>query len=262
MRGKRELKKRTPKKLLAILLIFFAGELLIGGAHVGALLKEYAAGEAAYRQLSRQVRPARTTEPAQSEEAEASLPEETPPPWPEVDFEALAEINPDVVGWISIEGTGIDYPIVQGEDNKYYLKHLFTGEENRAGCVFLDCGNAADFSDPNSVVYGHYLNDGSMFSPLLKYKRQEYFDAHPTGWLVTKEKAYKVCFFAGAVSDVWGAAWDIAPSGTWAEEMIERSRFSCGVVPKVDDRFLTLSTCSYEFSNARFVLVGVLEEQG
>ncbi len=235
-------------------ILFFAGEILLGGAHVAALLREYAAGEQAYDDLSRRARV--TRRPVSGEVSRQ--PEATLPPWPQVDFEALRAINPQVVGWITIQGTGIDYPIVQAEDNKYYLKHLFTGEENRAGCVFLDCDNARDFSDENSVVYGHYLNDGTMFSGLLKYKKQDYFDAHPTGWLVTPEGAYEVSFFSGFVSDVWGKAWDTAPEDTWPQEMSQKSMFSGGPTPQAGDRFLTLSTCSYEFNNARFVLLGLL----
>ncbi len=245
MSGRRQQKRRGV--LPRLLIIFFAAQMIIGGAHLVGLWREYAAGQETYDRLSRQVQSVSTSEVA-------------PPPWPQVDFEALSAINPDVVGWITIEGTGIDYPIVRGEDNQYYLNHLFTGEKNRAGCVFLDSENAADFSDANSVVYGHYLNDGTMFSPLLKYKKQDYFDAHPTGWLVTPEGGYLIRFFSGFVSNVRGQAWELEPADGWAEEMAEKSRFSGGPSPRPGDKFLTLSTCSYEFSNARFVLLGILEE--
>jgi len=252
MSGKRAKKTKGKRgAVMALLFAFFLGQLLVGGFHLAGLLKEYAAGQETYEKLIEQVRSDPT--PAQ--------PGATPPPWPQIDFAALAEINPDIVGWIVIEGTDINYPIVQGEDNKRYLNYLFTGEKNRAGCVFLDCENAADFSDPNSVVYGHYLNDGTMFSPLLQYKKQEYFDAHPTGWLVTPEGGYKISFFSGFVSSVRGKAWDKTPSGAWPEEMLEKSRFSGGPIPQPGDRFLTLSTCSYEFNNARFILLGILEKR-
>jgi len=251
-----------------ILAVIFLAELILGGAHLVELKKEYTAGQAVYADLAAQVRA--TPEPAPSpsepgrEDAppETALPEltETPPPWPAVDFQALSAINPDVVGWISIDGTGIDYPIVQGKDDKYYLDHLFTGEKGRAGCIFLDSENAADFSDPNSVIYGHYLNDGTMFSPLLKYKKQAYFDAHPTGQLLTPEKTYQIHFFSGFVTNVRGKAWTAAPGPTWPAEMAERSLFTNAPTPPPDAKTLTLSTCSYEFQNARFVLIGVLED--
>jgi len=245
------------------LALFFLGILVTGGLHLRALLGEYAAGETAYETLGEYVRhpveaPAETPSPPEMG-GEGVVPVE-PRQGPEVDFEALSAINPDVVAWLSIDGTGIDYPIVQGEDDRYYLNHLFTGEKNRAGCLFLDSENAADFSDGNSVVYGHYLKDGTMFSSLLKYKKQDYFDAHPSGWLVTPERTYRVHFFSGFVSNVQGDAWTTAPDAPWSAQMAQNSLFSADVTPHPADQFLTLSTCSYEFKNARFVLIGVMEE--
>lgn len=248
------------EKKVWVLVLLFLGMLAVGGLQLRALLQEYAAGEAAYGALEEYVRhPEIPAAPSPSEpggEGAAAVPEEQ---GPEVDLEALAAINPDVVGWLSIDDTGINYPVVQGEDDRYYLNHLFTGEKNRAGCLFLDSENAADFSDGNSVVYGHYLKDGTMFSSLLEYKKQAYFDAHPAGWLVTPERTCRVRFFSGFVSDVQGDAWTTAPDAAWPTRMAQNSLFATNITPAPTDRFLTLSTCSYEFKNARFVLIGVVE---
>jgi len=245
------------------LALFFLGMLITGAMHLTDLGKEYAAGETAYETLGEYVRhPEPSVAPSPPEtggEGAAPTTEEPAQPGPEVDFEALTAINPDVVAWLSIDGTGIDYPIVQAGDNKYYLNHLFTGEKNRAGCLFLDSENAADFSDGNSVVYGHYLKDGTMFSSLLQYKKQDYFDAHPSGWLVTPGKTFRVHFFSGFVSNVRGDAWDIHPDAPWPAQMAQNSLFSADVTPDPAAQFLTLSTCSYEFKNARFVLIGTLQ---
>lgn len=265
MSGRRVRKREVPKgTAAAVLLVICAAVLAVGGFRVAALWREYAAGKDSYVQLYEQVQVTPSPMPVQTvaEHVQTAEPVQTPPPWPQVDFDALREINPDGVGWIYIPDTGIDYPIVQGEDNDAYLKKLFTGEKNRAGCIFLDCGNSSDFSDKNSVVYGHHLKNGEMFSPLLNYKKQDYFDVHPTGWLVTPEGTYLIRFFSGFVSDVWGEGWDITPANAWAEEMAEKSLFQGGPTPAPGDRILTLSTCSYEFSNARFLLMGVLEKQG
>ncbi len=245
-----------------VLALLFLGMLVTGGAQLAPLLGEYAAGEAAYGALEEFVRhpdiPTTPSLPEPGGEGAAAPPKEQ---GPEVDFEALSAINPDVVGWLSIDDTNISYPIVQGEDNKYYLDHLFTGEKNRAGCLFLDSENAPDFSDGNSVVYGHYLKDGTMFSSLLKYKEQDYFDAHPAGWLVTPEGTNRVRFFSGLVSNVRGEAWTTAPDAAWPTRMTQNSLFNADITPDPSDQFLTLSTCSYEFKNARFVLIGVVEEE-
>ncbi len=266
--GRRAEKRRLPKGApVAAVLLLFVLLLAVGGFRVAVLWREYGEGKNAYTQLYEQVQvtPSPMPVPVQLEAGEpiqTEQPIQTPPPWPQVDFEALGEINPDGVGWIVIPDTGIDYPIVQGEDNEAYLRKLFKGEENSAGCIFIDCGNSPDFSDKNNVVYGHHLKNGEMFSPLLNYKQQDYFDAHPTGWLVTPGGAYLIRFFSGFVSDVWGDGWDLTPSEDWAQDMAKKSLFQGGPSPKQNDRILTLSTCSYEFSNARFLLMGVMEKQG
>lgn len=105
---------------------------------------------------------------------------------PDVDFEALRAINPDIVGWLAIPGTDINYPIVQGEDNEYYTNHLFNGTENEAGCLFLDAGCESDFSSANCVVYGNSEN-GGMFTELLRFTDGEFLNAHSRAWVVTPD---------------------------------------------------------------------------
>ena len=185
-------------------------------------------------------------------------------PWPEVDFSALQAINEDVVGWIYIPDTEINYPVVQGEDNDQYLYHLLTGAYNGSGSIFLDAGVASDFSGKNSPVYGHNMKNGSMFAGLMDYKSQEFFDQHPKAYLMTPEKNYVVHLFSGYVIDAWGNAWDIAFAdgkfGEWLCDLQSRSLFSSSVIPEEDDCVLTLSTCSYEVTEGRFVVHGILEE--
>ena len=158
---------------------------------------EYHAGEAAYEDISHMISlPQKTAEPQPSvinkPAGAETLPDEDDTIWPEVDFAALREINPDIVAWIYIEGTKINYPIVQGEDNSYYLKHLFSGEWNGSGCIFLDFRNDASFADRHSIIYGHHMKNGTMFTDLDKYKKQEFFDEHPVALLLTPDKNYKV----------------------------------------------------------------------
>lgn len=92
-----------------------------------------------------------------------------------IDFEELQKINPDIVAWIRIEGLGIDYPVVQGEDNEHYLHYTFRGEANVAGSIFLDYRNKADFSDPKIILYGHNMKNGTMFGSLKKYQDESVF---------------------------------------------------------------------------------------
>ena len=256
---------------------------LYSGLQVYRIFSAYARAEAQYADLTQYVvipapPPVQAEEPPQAivgppslqEEQESAPPVPTPETmeeilWPQVDFEALRAINPDIVGWLTIEGTGIHYPIVQGQDNDFYLSHQFDKSPSRAGCLFVDVTNDADFVDLNTIIYGHYTKDRSMFYELRGYKQQDFFDAHPTGWLITPSAAYKLQFFSGYVSDVYGDAWDTdfteKDYAEWLTTCKLKSGFVADVLPQEDDRVLTLSTCSYEFENARFVLHSIMVEQ-
>lgn len=194
--------------------------------------------------------------------------EETPAElaWPEVDFTALAAVNPDVTAWLYGPDTGISYPVVQGTDNDYYLDHLLDGTANSAGCLFVDTSCRPDFSGRNTVIYGHRMKNGTMFAALGNYQEQVYYDAHPVFLLVTPEGRYVVELFSGYVADTAESAWMLDFSDeqaylAWLEEVGEKSAFSSKVSPRAEDRVVTLSTCSYEFENARFVLHGVLRPE-
>lgn len=96
----------------------------------------------------------------------------------QIDFDGLYAINEDIVAWIQIPGIGVDYPVVQGEDNEYYLHYTFERKANIAGSIFLDCRNRADFTDNKVIMYGHHMKDGSMFSNLEKYQDDEFRKGH------------------------------------------------------------------------------------
>lgn len=184
--------------------------------------------------------------------------------WPQVDFSQLAEINSDIMGWIYIEGTKINYPVVQEENNRYYLNRLFDGSYNASGCIFLDCRSSSDFSDRHSIIYGHHMKDNSMFAGLVQYKKQAFYDEHPVALLVTPEAYYKIQFFSGYVSDTWSDAWDLnideAEFAGWLNDLQDKSCFEASATPAMTDRIITLSTCSYEFDSAKFVLHGYISE--
>ena len=186
---------------------------------------------------------------------------------PEGDFAALSAINKDTIGWVYCADTHIDYPVVQGADNDYYLHRLFEGGYAAAGSIFLDAENHPDFSDFHMILYGHHMKNGSMFRDLEKYKDEEFFKAHPIFILMTPEKNYAVEIFSGYVSSVNEDSWklyftDHEDMAAWIDEICQKSDVDTGIVPQISDRILTLSTCSYEFSDARYVLHGVLHELG
>lgn len=192
---------------------------------------------------------------------ETDLEKDTLKDGPNINFTELKNVNPDCVGWICIENTNINYPVVQGSDNNYYLKHLINGKENRAGCIFLDY--RANISDRRSIIYGHNMKNGTMFYDLAKFKNQSYYDEHKKGLLITPEYTYEIQFFAGYVTNVDDMAWKIDFASdeefdVWLKNIKDKSSISSDITPIVTDRIITLSTCSYEFKNARYVLHGIL----
>lgn len=265
------------KILLILLCLFFLGMAAFFGLRTYREWNEYRVGEKSYRELAGYVQmetapPAEQQLPEQ-ESAPATAPDtapgETEPEeinWPTVDFEGLQAVNPDVVAWIYIEGTNINYPVVRGEDNSVYLDRLVDGTRNGAGSIFMDYRNEKDLSDRNTVLYGHHMQNGTMFAQITGYKDQAFYDAHPYGLLMTPEGNYKVEFFAGYISDMNGQAWKMQfgseeEYARWLEEAVAKSTFLGSVEPTALDRVVTLSTCTYEYNDARYVLVGVLRQE-
>ena len=97
----------------------------------------------------------------------------------QVDFESLQSINPEVIAWIQIPALDISYPVAKGTDNAYYLHHMINGETNKSGSIFMDYHNQEDFTDRNTIIYGHNMRDGSMFGTLEKYQDPGVYDVYP-----------------------------------------------------------------------------------
>lgn len=267
------------KVIFVILVIFLAGILLFAGWKAYEILHEYEAGKEFYKEMEQFVSvPAPSQPKPKTEEATTvpteTVPEETVEPekpkraldaqWPAVDFEALHQINPDVVGWVYIPDTHINYPILQGETNDTYIYHLLTGEYNSSGSIFLDANIPSDFSTKNIPIHGHHMQNGTMFADLVEYKEQSFYDAHPYALLVTPEGNYGVHLFSGYVTAAWSDAWETEFSedsfAQWLRDLETRSYFATDVVPTEEDRIVTFSTCTYEYDDARFVVHGVLEK--
>ena len=118
-----------------------------------------------------------------------------------VDFAALEGVNSDIVAWLYGADTGLNYPIGQAEDNDYYLYRLLDGTWNKNGTIFMDYVNRSDFSDQNTLVYGHHMKSGAMFGALVQYKKQEFYDDHPYLYLYTPQQSYRLDLIAGSVVD-------------------------------------------------------------
>ena len=180
-----------------------------------------------------------------------------------VDFPSLLGVNDEVVGWLYCEDTVINYPIMRADDNISYLHRMLDGTYNYSGSPFMDYRCSSDFSSGNSVIYGHNMNNGTMFHTLVDYTDQAFYDEHPVMCLLTPDGNYALYLFAGFVtaSDSWVYTFhfeDDVEKEEYLQGCIENSTFTAGFTPTVEDTLVTLSTCTYDYSNARYVVMGVL----
>lgn len=246
-----------------------SGALLFSAVYMAAYIRESSASSRLNESLAKEavvvkesVGPSNNPEFTMKQELNGDPhPTETVPI--EVDFDVLLKSNADVIGWIYCEDTPINYPVVQGKDNDYYLSRMIDGTRNSSGTLFADYRNAGDFSDGNTIVYGHNMKNKEMFGTLPNYKKQSYFDEHPVMWLLTPEENYKVELVAGYVtsstSEIYSFGQTEADVVSQMEQAADQSTFLSGFQVSQGDRFVTLSTCSYEYDNARYVLIGRLK---
>ena len=177
-----------------------------------------------------------------------------------VDFEALKAQNSQVVGWIYGPDTVISYPVLRGTDNDYYLHHFMDGSVNSSGSIFMDYLCEDDLSSDNTLIYGHHMNNGSMFASIANYKFDGYLEAHPMLYYYKPERVYELqvfaCFVTGGDSDVYTI--NFASRGdfdNFIEHMRSRSNFDTNIQVSSSDHIVTLSTCSYEYDEARYVVL-------
>ena len=217
--------------------------ILISGGLYYISVKEYSIGNDAYLQLQELI------------DDQQSLSDEDY-------FTGLSDVNNELVGWISLKDTMIDYPLVQTDDNEYYLTHIFTKEKNKLGTLFIDYRNNADLSDKNTIIYGHNMHDGSMFAALLNYTEQAFYDQHPIIDLSIGRDKYQILVFAGVLTDGYNdyakQSFNDGEFVKYINEMIDLSTFKSDVTINEDDQIVTLSTCWYSIENGRYALFGKL----
>lgn len=183
-----------------------------------------------------------------------------------VDFEALRKINPEVVAWIRFEEPAvINYPVVQGKDNEKYLHQTFRGYDNTVGTIFINADNASDLSDRNTIIYGHYMNNGTMFNQLEEYQKKSFWEKYPYFYIYTpdgKELKYHI-YSAGIVKNTsagYTYRFENDDAFTSFIEVTKKSSFyDTGITPGLDAHIVTLSTCTKASNNDRMVLHAVRE---
>ncbi len=118
----------------------------------------------------------------------------------------LQTVNPDVCGWLTVDGTGIDYPVVQGATNMDYINRDVYGDFSLSGAIFLDSRCAADLTDPYTVIYGHHMDNSAMFGDVARFAEADFFAAHPAGSISLPDAAYTIELFACVVTDAYDTA--------------------------------------------------------
>lgn len=173
----------------------------------------------------------------------------------------LQKQNADVVGWLTVPATDVDYPFVQGNDNSYYLHRDLNESYASAGTIFIDYRCEKDFSGFNTILYGHHMKNGSMFRTLKNFNNREFLESHHTATIFLENKTIMLEIFAFLVIQANDSlAYKTRFSQSEKEEYLRyvqnAARYYRALDLQTDDRFVTLSTCTYEFENARAVVLG------
>ena len=182
-----------------------------------------------------------------------------------VEFEQLKTENPDIIGWIRFDDQnelGINYPIVYSGDNEKYLRKDIHGNEHIAGSIFLEGLNQSDFSDLYNIIYGHNMNNGSMFGSLKKYKDEGFWKKNQYFTVYTESTAYRYQIFSYEDAVVGGNVYKVGYQPgeeyqTLIDEMVKNSDFDTGIRPKSSNKILTLSTCTGNGYSKRFAVHAV-----
>lgn len=273
------------KSILTIIIVLLAAFSVFAGYNAVKTYLDYKEADSVYEDLQNKYvqtvpqqtdGPEETTGESNSTEgdtgADATQTPSTSEPEPEpepvkisVNFDALLKDNGDVVGWLYCEDTAINYPVVQGKDNNEYLRADLNGKYLVSGTLFVDYRNGEIGTDRNYIIYGHNMKNGTMFGSLVKYKKQAYYDAHPTITYLTPEGNYTIELIAGLVVHRNDLIYQTnPPQSEWDAYLanaLKNSTFNSGLTFEEGDILITLSTCSYEYDNARYVVIGRLVER-
>lgn len=193
---------------------------------------------------------------------------EAPEIFVQVDFEKLHELNPDIYAWIIVPGTNVSYPVVQSpkdKDTDYYLNHNLDGSTGYPGGIYTQKRNAKDFSDPDTVIYGHNMKNKTMFGSLHEYEKEEFFKEHPYIYIITEDQ--------NLVYEIFAAIWyddrlvldyysDFAFLADYEEYLKSIPQYegiyNADTAPSKDDKIITLATCIAKRPNNRFHVIGRL----
>lgn len=232
---------------LNVITVCLIGIILVSGYKIGKTMWEYQVAKSAYTNISEKTA---KVDPKQFTGV--------------VDWKALKKVNPDVQGWLYQKGTVINYPVVQGTDNDTYLHTRFDKQWSGGGTLFVDCRMEKDFKGFNSIIYGHHMKDGSMFRSIRGYTKEEgYYGKHKTLELATPHGNYHLVVFSAFITkatdeDTYKMTYDEAEKQAYIDRAWERSELPItrdSVDVTKNDRLVTLSTCAYDYEEARYIVM-------
>lgn len=248
------IKSRIYMVILVILILIFSVSLFL----LGRILVQYWSAKDSYGKIQQQVNQTKPVETFTPDPNRTEFPINDS--IPQLDFIPLKEQNEEVIAWVRVDDTQINYPVVQGENNEFYLSHLYNKKYNISGSIFGDYRNNKDFSSQNTVLYGHNMRNGTMFGGLKKYKEEGYLDAHKYIWLITPKATYQYEVYAAYELNSLKEQYTFNFSSEesfqqYLDEIKTKSILSNNVEVTSKDHILTLSTCVEEDSVKRFVVV-------
>lgn len=183
--------------------------------------------------------------------------------------EELQKENSDIVGWLEISNTKINYPVLQGKDNSFYMTHNYKKEKSKSGSLFLDKDYDWDIPSTNLLIYGHNIKNGLMFQDLLKYESEDFYEDHPTIRFTTSNEdaeyeiisAFKSRVYYKSEKNVFRYYFFINADNKeeyddFVKDAKKASLYNTGKTAEYGDQLITLSTCSYHTEDGRFAVVG------
>ena len=182
-------------------------------------------------------------------------------------FEELQKINPDIIGWIRINETNVNYPLLQAEDDDTYMNTDAEGKYSLSGSIFLHCANKPDFSDFNNMIYGHHMEKHMMFGDVGLFADKEYFDEHPYGNLFFDGKDHGIEFYALIQADAYNerlfsvSSEEPEAKQAYLQEISDNALHKRNFELTENDHLVLLITCTSDMTNGRNILVGRLTDQ-
>lgn len=264
-------KKKPVSKLFLAAIFFFSAGLIFSGWKIADYLMDSHRSRDYWNELQNTVlfteaqheESAAETGEQEEKEQEASAGESEIPA--AVDFDRLHAVSKDAAAWLLSPGTTVNYAVARAEDNEYYLRRLLDGTYANGGTLFIDYRCAADFTDWNTVIYGHYMDDGTMFAELANYQDPAYYKEHPVLYLYLPGKRYELELVAGYTTDISDELYSLPASREARDKVLEeavgKSSFSARVTVGEEDRLVTLSTCSYVYEDARYVVLARIAKE-